>query len=99
MNNIKDLSFITNGPMMDRKAVRAARKEHGRGSLEVKAAKEDRRNERKERKENRQRGRRVKNHKATSEDVKVIKENNKTKRETPEFLAERAAWKKKKYGI
>jgi len=89
MNN-KDMSFCQKGPLTDRRAVRAARKEFGRGSLEVKAAKEDRRNEKKENKENKKRNKRVKNYKATQEDVDYIKAKNKSTRETPEFLQKRA---------
>jgi len=85
------MSFCQNGPLTDRKAVRAARKEFGRGSLEVRAAKENRRNEKKENKENKKRNKRVKNHKATKEDVEYIKTQQKTARETPEFLEKRAA--------
>tara|TARA_R110002050_G_scaffold218226_1_gene354175 strand:- start:21 stop:329 length:309 start_codon:yes stop_codon:yes gene_type:complete len=86
----KDMSFCQNGPLTDRKAVKAARKEFGRGSLEVKAAKEDRKNEKKEKKETKKRNKRVKNYKATKEDVEYIKTKQKTARETPEFLEERA---------
>jgi len=85
------MSFCQNGPLTDRKAIRAARKEFGRGSLEVRAAKSKHKNEKVENKENKKRNKRVKNHKATKEDVEYIKTQQKTARETPEFLEKRAA--------
>ena len=46
----KDMSFCQNGPLTDRKAVRAARKEFGRGSLELKQQRKIEKTKRKKRK-------------------------------------------------